>query len=189
MTREQIISVLKTMVVVVDTREHMTEEFIGRIIDTGLPYTRRKLDFGDYSCQVTLPNSQVVSFEKCIVIERKMNLAELAQCFTGNRKRFEAEFQRAKEVGAKTYLLIEDGSLDKVMAHSYRSQMNPTAFIASIFAWLARYNCQVLFCKKERSGRIIREIMMKEVTERLTAYDTAKIRRDNQECNNSSENA
>ncbi|MBQ6127121.1 ERCC4 domain-containing protein [Candidatus Saccharibacteria bacterium] len=189
MTKTELQDVLKSMVIVVDTREHQTEGYISRVIDTGLPYTRRKLDFGDYSCQVTFHTGIVVSFENCVVIERKMSLAELAQNFTGNRrKRFEAEFQRAKEAGAKMYLLIENGSLDMVIKHSYRSQMNPTAFIASIFAFLARYKCQILFCKPQTTGRIIREIMTREVTERLTANER-KVCGDNKERSNSSENA
>ena len=181
--------ILKTLVIIVDTREHQTEGLLARIVDTGLPYTRRKLDFGDYSCMATLHTGQVVSFENSVVVERKMSLAELAQCFTGNRERFAAEFERAKAVGAKTYLLIEDGSLDKVVTHSYRSQMNPTAFIASIFAWLARYDCQVLFCKPSNTGKMIREIMSKEVAERLRAYDRTKVCGNNQERGERSENA
>lgn len=189
MTKTEIQDVLKTMTIVVDTREHQTEGFIQRVIDTGLPYTRRKLDFGDYTCQVTLYKGVVVSFENCVVLERKMSLDELAMCYSSQRDRFVREFERAKAAGAKTYLLIENGSLDGVMKHSYRSQMNPTAFIASIFAFLARYKCQVLFCKPQNTGRIIREIMIREVTERLTANGKRTICRDSEERRDSSENA
>ena len=171
MEYNKIVRALKSMVLIVDTREHVTDDFISRVVDTGLPYTRRKLDFGDYACQVTLDTGKVLSFEKSHVIERKMSLEELASCYCSQRERFEAEFQRATDARAKTYLLIENGSLDMIINHDYQTQMHTNAFLASLFAFLARYRCQVVFCNSSNTGRVIREIMMRETAERLTHYD------------------
>lgn len=100
-------------------------------------------------------------------IERKMNIDELAACFTSQRKRFTAEFERAKEAGAKIYLLVENASFEKIIAEKYRSKTSNNALLASIFAFLARYNCQVFFCKPVSTGRILREIIYREVKEHL----------------------
>ena len=49
----------------------------------------------------------------------------------------------------------------------YRSKMNPKSFVASITAWLARYRCQVIFCKAETTGVLIHEILYRELKEVL----------------------
>ena len=171
MDKDKVVEALRSMVLIVDTREHITDEFLLRIGDTGLPYTRRKLDFGDYACMVTLDTGKVLSMEKAVVIERKMSLDELATCFCSQRERFVEEFERARAARAKTYLIVENGSFDKIINHEYGSQMNPNAFLASLFAFMARYRCIVGFCTPEKTGRVIREIMMKETAERLFSYD------------------
>ena len=157
----EIEAVLKTLVLLVDTREQPTAQARERLKRTELPIQREKLNFGDYSGAVTI-NGELVSFSDRFAIERKMSLDELANCYTHDRKRFEKEFERAKEAGAKLYLLIENGSIDKVIQGTYRSRFTPKAFLAS-----ARYNCQIVMCSAENSGRLIKEIVYREVKERL----------------------
>ena len=102
-----------------------------------------------------------------VCIERKMNLDELAGCFTRERKRFEAEFKRAQENGAKIYLLVENATWENLLNGKYRSKFNAKAFEASIIAWTIRYNMQIIFCKDETSGELIKEILYRELKERL----------------------
>ena len=49
---------LDSMVLLVDTREQPTERLKRRIEQTGLPYERKKLEQGDYSCKCTLPDGE-----------------------------------------------------------------------------------------------------------------------------------
>ena len=109
MTVPEIEMALGTLTVLVDTREQDTVLFRKRMKALGLPYVRHKLDFGDYSCFV-LADGAELDLSASFAIERKMNLDELAQCYTRGRKRFEREFERAKAAGARIYLLIEDAS-------------------------------------------------------------------------------
>ena len=51
------------------------------------------------------------------------------------------------------------------------SQMNPKSLVGSILAWLARYNCQLMFCKKETSGQLIKDILYREGKEALLKLD------------------
>jgi ERCC4-type nuclease len=158
---------LKSLTLIVDTREQDTDRLRRRIRQTGLSFVRQKLDFGDYSAKTTLDNGTEFDISSSVSIERKMNLDELCACYCKGRKRFTREFERAKSAGAKVYLLIENANWEKAYSGSYRSKMSPQALTASLFAWLARYNCQIIFCKEETSGKIIREILYREMKERL----------------------
>ena len=155
---------LSGMVCLVDTREQDTVRAKRRLDSIGLPIERVTLPFGDYSTRCEL-----LDLREAVVIERKMDLDEIAHCYCQDRKRFEREFERAKQAGAKVYLLIENGSWEDVYGGKYRSRMSPEALAASIQAWLARYNCQLMFCKEETSGRLIRDVLYRELKERLEA--------------------
>lgn len=158
---------LEHLTLLVDTREQNTPAFRRRVKDTGLPWERKKLDFGDYSARCELDKGMVLDFSKEFAIERKMSLDELCACYCRERKRFVREFERAKEARAKLYLLIENGDWDRAYHGDYRSQMSPEALVASMTAWLARYNCQLLFSSPELSGRLIRDVLYREAKERL----------------------
>ena len=164
---------LETLTVVVDTREQDTPKLRMRLEQIGLPYAREKLNYGDYSAKLQLNphiNSDETYLDTEFVIERKMSLDELAQCFTRDRARFKREFERAEDACAKTYLVVENGSWDKILAGQYRSKMTPKAFIASLTTWLARYDCQIIFCSSENSGRLIGEIIRREAKEYLEGF-------------------
>lgn len=167
MTPFELQKTLESLTLLLDTREQETASLKRRLKDIGLPCKRQKLDFGDYSCELTMPDGSVVRFDRLFAIERKMSIDELASCFTSQRKRFTSEFERAKQAGAKIYLLIENATMEKIVNGQYRSQMSPNALMASLFAFLVRYDCQVLFCKPETSGRVIKEVLYREAKEYL----------------------
>ena len=158
---------LASITLLVDTREQPTENLQKRIMMTGLPHVRKKLDYGDYSCQFTLPDGEIVDFSSRVAIERKMSLDELCMCFGKERKRFEKEFERAKADGCRIYLLVENGSWEKAYNGKYRSLYHSNALIASIDAYRARYGMQLDFCKPETTGRLIRDILYREAKEYL----------------------
>ena len=158
---------LKTMRIVVDTREQKTDRAERRYASFGCRWHREKLDFGDYSAEVTLPNGETFSLSSLVCIERKFGIDELTHCYCQDRKRFVREFERAKEAGAKLYLLVENGSLDEAYSGHYRAKVHPKSLTASMLAWLARYNCQILFCSAENSGQVIHDVLYRELKERL----------------------
>lgn len=171
MTPFEVREALDTLSVIVDTREKTTIYFERRMQLIGLPYVRKALPFGDYSAKCNLEDGRELDFSGSLSIERKMNFDELCQCYTKGRKRFQREFERAKEANAKIYLLVENGSWEKAIKGDYQSQMNPKAFVASLAAWLARYNCQLIFCEPQTTSALIREILYREVKERLERGD------------------
>ena len=166
MTHFEIKKALAEMVLLVDTREQDTKALHRRIDSTGLPYERVKLDAGDYSASCPL-----LSLKGAVAIERKMSADELALCFGKERDRFEREFERAKASGTRIYLLVENTSFENLYAHKYRSLLSPNAFIASIFAWMTRYDCRIILCKAETTGKIIRDILYRELKERLESEE------------------
>lgn len=166
MTIPEIDGALDTLTILVDTREQDTPLFRKRMRAVGLPTKRQKLNFGDYSCSVMADGAEI-DLSASFAIERKMSLDELAQCYTRGRKRFEREFERAKQLSAKVYLLVEGATWEGAYNGIYRTQMHPHSLIASMTAWLARYDCQILMCKAETTPSLIHDICYREAKERL----------------------
>lgn len=162
---------LSTFRVLVDTREQNTPRAKERFEALG-DHQRVTLNFGDYCGNITFPNGNEMyctsnTISPQTVIERKMSLDELAMCFTRGRDRFRREFERATEAGSTIWLLIEGGSWEAIDKHRYRSKFNEKALRASLIAWSIRYNIKVVFCKPETSGTLIREILYRDMKERL----------------------
>lgn len=162
---------LSTFRVLVDTREQNTARASERF-EALSPYERATLAYTDYCGQITLPDgtslynvAETVTPACCI--ERKMSLDELAMCFTRGRDRFRREFERAKAQNAKTWLLIEGGSWEAIDKHRYRSRFNEKALRASLIAWAIRYDFKIVFCRPESSGALIREILYRDIKEKL----------------------
>ncbi len=165
-------SVLKSFEILVDTREHATESLVKRCKAFGVPYQRAKLNYGDYSYNITLPNGKKLfdiakPIDPLCSIERKENLTELSGNFTKNRDRFRREFERAKEHKARLYLICEGASWEDIKNHRYRTKFHPSAYLASLIAWIVRYNLNVTFCKAETSAMMIKEILYRDCKERL----------------------
>lgn len=168
--------VLESFRVLVDRREQRTDRARRRYKSFGSPYEAATLSYGDYTCNATLPGGTELyntsdTIRPLCVVERKMDLDELAGCFTRERARFRREFERAQDAGARVYLFVENATWENLMNGRYRSRFNPKAFLASLTAWTVRYSLQVIFCKEETSGRLIKEILYRDLKERLERGD------------------
>lgn len=165
-------AMLDSFHVVVDTREQVTERAKERYQSFGCPHSRATLRYGDYTYNCILPDGKPLYDEsgplqpRCVV-ERKMSLDELAGCLGRDRGRFEREFDRAREHDCRIYLLVEGGSWEAILKGRYHSKMNPCAFSKTLTAWRARYNMSIDFCKAETTGWLIREILYRDLKERI----------------------
>ena len=159
---------LSTMVILVDSREHPTAEAKKRWESFGVPYRIQALKSGDYTAEFILPNGVAFSLENICVIERKMSVDEICGNFCQNRARFIREFERIKESGAKAYVIVEGSSWEAIYNHRYRSKMSPQALVASLTAWMARYNAHIIFCRAETFPKLCREILYREAKEVFT---------------------
>jgi len=159
MTDKRMAEILRSITVIIDTREqdcyHLTRFFDGKEIK----YIRRKLDFGDYSFEVApisvLQLHEPFSFERRIAIERKHSLDELSGNLAQSRERFQNELTRAKDAGAKLILMVEGGSWDRIIEHKYQTDLNERSYMASLFSFIHRYNIEVQFIPSKYAGMFI----------------------------------
>ena len=167
MTPREMENILKTIFLIVDTREQPTEQYYKRLDSVGIPYRRQKLDFGDYSCGYLTENGFEVLLDKEIVIERKMSLDEICGNFTKGRDRFAREFERAAKNGAKVHLIVENGNYEKILKGTYRSKFNSNSLLASFMAFADRYNISVHFCKPDTTPTLINRIFYHHIRNKL----------------------
>lgn len=168
----EIESVLESFSIIADTREQDTERARRRYKAFSVPVQRAMLDFGDYTYNATMPNGKpLFDIRRKITpfysVERKMNLDELAGCLGRDRKRFEAEMLRAKGAGSRITLLVEDATWENIINGRYQSRMHPRAYLSSLTAWEIRYNLNTIFCKAETSPTLIKELLYRDLKERL----------------------
>lgn len=161
LTDRELTELLKGLTIICDTREQDTH--VQKFFDSKkIPTITRKLDTGDYSCQIG-----DITFEREIVVERKHNLDEICGNFTAERERFEREFLRAKAYGTRVILIIENASWSDIFIGNYRSKLSSKSLTASILTWLARFDVNIVFCKPDESARIMYGIFYYYVRERL----------------------
>ena len=167
----EVTEVLDTFQILVDNREQSTPKAVERYKSFGVPYKMATLNYGDYCGQITINDSDIYDTTQAVrptcVIERKMSLDELAMCFTRGRYRFRREMESAASNNSTVYLLVENATYEGIIKHRYRSRYNPTAFLASLTAWTVRYNLRPIFCKADTSGQLIKEILYRDMKERL----------------------
>ena len=143
---EKIKELLKQMIILVDSREQRNLHILDYFRRQGIAYETMKLDYGDYSCKIPeAAAGQNIFFHDSIVIERKNSL-----------DRFEMEFLKARNAGAKVYLMIEDPrGYTGICNHEYKTQLNPASYMASLKTWEHRFDTNVQFIAPELSGYFI----------------------------------
>jgi ERCC4-type nuclease len=162
---------IKNMIVIVDTREDKGKPIIKYLEKRKIPYIRKKLEFGDYSCMIKQNDDLGLPFditlEKNIVIECKQNLEEISGNFTQSRERFENEFIRAKNSGCDIHLIIENGSWEDIQKHRYNTKYNEKSFYNSLLSFQKKYDVKIDFVSSELSGLHILRILQTELKKML----------------------
>ena len=176
MTPFVINSCLQSMQILVDSNEQLTARAQRRYQEFSVPYLRQKLDYGDYTYNFMLPDGSLrhqpdVRVYGDVVIERKMSLTELSNNLCQEKARLKREFQRAAKCGAKIYLLVEDASWEKLIAGKYNTRFHPNAYEAALLGIMAEFDISPIFCREETSGRLINDILYRELKKRLERGD------------------
>ena len=144
------------MLIQIDTREkpEAIKGIIKAFNSAGVDHIRSKLYVGDY---MSYDNPRTV-------IDRKKSMRELATNCTSERKRVEAELQRAKQHNIKVIFLVEEPM------NNYASIMHWTpkdgqgtvtgyTIYRVISAWMYHYGCEFVFCRRSETGRKIIELL------------------------------
>lgn len=145
-----------------DTREQENKHILSYFEYEKINYKNQKLDFGDYSFKL-----DGFGFDNFIVVERKNSIDELCLSLTKDRERFKREILRAYEKKACFILLIENGSLDDIENHRYRSKMHPNALIGSLSSWKEKYNIYTGFCGKNNTGKVMYDFFKKYIKSKI----------------------
>lgn len=156
-TDAELKQILKTLTVIVDTREKENEHILNYLSSKKIPYIEQALSFGDYSYMLPacpeLGIGRDMYFTNDIVVERKASLEELSGNLAQKREQFENEFLRARDCDIT--LLVERGSLSDIYTHKYQTELKETAFMASLLAWEQRYGIKLQFVHMTHSGQFI----------------------------------
>lgn len=155
------------LTVQIDSREqknknkHLLEYFDAN----GIKYFISKLYVGDYQ---NLKNG-------LLVIDRKKDVLELAQCVCGKKRdRFEEECKRAAENNIRLVVLTEENytyyTLRKWKSPVYKSGVNKGKPLNPIWGitiaeatmdFTKKYGVEFIFCDRTESGKKIVEILSK----------------------------
>jgi ERCC4-type nuclease len=152
------------MIIEIDTREkpRAIEKIVDYFQQHKIKYIRTKLYVGDYR-QMENP---------LLVIDRKQNIAELAKNCTVDHKRFRAELERCKDIGAELILLVEQNEYydrgnkvrvkdisDLMLWSSPHTTIRGEQVFRVLASWVALYPLRVEFCEKRNTGKRIVEIL------------------------------
>lgn len=156
-TDKQKEELLKSITVLIDTREKDNSHILKYFDDKKIPYKTRALSQGDYSFFV--PKNEELSiprdlyFDKEVAIERKGSLEELSGNLSNERDRFEKELSLHR---GKMFLLIENSNYHDIYNNNYKTQYNKKSFMGSLHSFIERYGIQIMFMpERECSGLFI----------------------------------
>lgn len=138
---------LKSVTVLVDTREKCADHITSYFENHHIPYKIKGLTALDYS--FCLPQNEELGivkdlyFTKDIAFERKASLEELSVNLTKNRTRFEEEM--ATSTTLYKYLIIENANYFDVANGNYRSEYNSKSFLGTLHSFNHKYDLQIVF--------------------------------------------
>jgi len=150
--------------ILVDTREHKDAitNILSSFLKSGYEYERSKLYFGDY----------MEYGNPLLVIDRKQNIQELAQCCASDHERFKRELERAKKVGAHLVILVEQDRYqdrdewirvqtieDLMRWSSPHTQVRGEKVYRVLASWMVKYPISIRFCHKRDTGKEIIRIL------------------------------
>ncbi|WP_027399835.1 ERCC4 domain-containing protein [Anaerovorax odorimutans] len=125
-----------------------------------IPYFTSKLYVADY---MNLLNPLVF-------IDRKQNIAEIAQNAISGHKRFKAELERMDGIGAKMYILIEQDKIDKkpitclediILWENKHGAIQGDRIYRILKVWERKHNIEYVFCNKRNTGKMIIKLLEK----------------------------
>ena len=150
------------MIIQIDSREkaRAIETLLREFDKQGVKHISSKLYAGDY----------IDMEHPLLIIDRKQNIREIASNVTSEHKRFKAELEKVKEIGAKMIILIEEDTIDGKPIESLEDIMlwepKPGQGTVSgmrvykiLANWVRVYPLEVQFCNRRYTGKRIIEIL------------------------------
>ena len=144
------------MIIQIDSREkpRAISKIIAEFDKQGIKHFISKMYVGDY-CDHENPLT---------IIDRKQNIAEIAQNATSGHSRFKRELQRLDDIGGKMYVLIEQDCIDGkpikgledliLWAPKFGEIMGDRVYRV-LKTWQNKHNIEYVFCSKRSTGKEI----------------------------------
>lgn len=146
-TDTELKELLKSITVVIDTREKQNSHIIGYFEKKNIPFISKALSNADYT--FLLPKNEKLGvqrdiwFDRDIIFERKASLEELSGNLTKNRARFEEELATAPALDK--YLIIENANYSDIITGNYKTEYSPKSYLGTIHSFNHRYGLQIVF--------------------------------------------
>ncbi|MBY0036691.1 ERCC4 domain-containing protein [Bacillus cereus] len=156
-TDKEIEKILKTLTIVIDTREKQNQHIRDYLIQKDVPVKIQKLDTGDYGCMI--PKNEELGIPRDIYldrrIERKMSIDEITSNLQKDTQtRFENELIRSKDIPFT--LIVEDQrGYEKILKGDYKSRYNPLALLGRLNTFKAKYDFEIVYLDKKFVGNWI----------------------------------
>ena len=158
--------ILKSAVVLIDTREQENKHITDYFDKKKIPYRSKKLDYGDYS--LLIPRNEeygiMTDMQLDFAVERKHSIEELSANLSKDRSRFEYEMWRGH---GKIALLIENGTFDDILSGNYNTKYAKNSFLATLTTFSLRYDIHVWFTEKRNTGQIIYALLKYKLREEI----------------------
>ena len=148
-TETELKNLLKSLTIIVDTRENQNKHIIDYFDKKKIPYITKKLDYGDYSCLIEanpeLGINRDMYFTDTVCIERKAHLTELSNNLSNDRDRFVNELIR--KGNTKLFLMVENtpNGYSDILNHNYNSKYGESSFIGTLCSFESQYNINISF--------------------------------------------
>ena len=168
-TDTEIKEILKTMVILCDTREQKNNHIKAYFKQRGIQHQDKALNFGDYTAMIPAsPEMGILRplfFNQSIVIERKGSLEELSGNLTTGRERFRNELTRA--TGSAFHLMIEGASFSDIINHNYKTELHENSFIGTLLSFQCEYGFNLMFIQPNEAGLYIERLLYYHVRKYL----------------------
>lgn len=156
MKDKDIKKVIDTIVVCIDSREHLPNHITDCFDKYNIKWEKKKLNSGDYTARVPINEElgilKEINLEDILCIERKMSLEEISCNISTNRERFKREFQRSK---AEIIIVIENGTYKDLAIKNYKTQLTPSQFLGGLHSICDENNVHFIFVDKDASALLI----------------------------------
>lgn len=150
-TDKEIKEILKTLTIVIDTREQKNDHIKDYFIQKDIKFEISKLDQGDYSCYIPKNEELVIKHDIYInsYVERKDGIGEITGNLQKNTQQaFENELIRTQ--GKKFVLFVEEPDFDEKLASgNYRSSYDPKALKGRLESFKMKYSFEIVPMSKQ----------------------------------------
>jgi len=154
-TDKEIKEILKTLVIIVDTREQQNQHILEYFRKKDIPFKLTTMKTGDYTAMIPANVELGIMRDMYFhaVIERKNGIDELVESIK-DRTRFENELIRGSKI--PFVLIVEDlEGYTKILNGKYRSEYKPESLLGSLKTFEARYKFTTFFINPITSGNYI----------------------------------